>query len=129
MDKKVQISLFSMEMRTLEPSPPGFSQPGTSKEYSCEVASSAGTMDLWTLGEKKGPDLRIYLELNTLDFKAQHPELKNQEKHQKNEKEERRLHLPWYFFVWLAQPPHPLAQDTISSKKKDTVQPKIFPSM
>ena len=33
MDKKVQISLFSMEMRTLEPSPPGFSQPGTSKEY------------------------------------------------------------------------------------------------
>merc|ERR1711934_1168487 len=104
------------------------SQPGTSKEYSYEVASSAGTMDLWTLGAKKGPDLRIYLDLNTLDFKAQHLELGNHEKHQKNEKEDRRLHLPWYFFVWLTQP-HPLAQDTISSKKKDTVQPKIFPFM
>ena len=93
-----------MEMRTLEPSPPGSSQPGTSKEYSYEVASSAGTLDFWTLGAKKGPDLRIYLDLNTLDFKAQHPELKNQGKHQKIENEGRRHHLPWYFFVWLAQP-------------------------
>ena len=92
MDKKVQISLFSMEMRTLEPSPPGFSQPGTSKEYSCEVASSAGTMDLWTLGAKKGPDLRIYQELNTLDFKAQHLELEIQEK--TSEKWERRPATP-----------------------------------
>ena len=58
MDKKVQIALFSMEMRTLEPSPPGSSQPGTSKEYSYEMASSAGTLDFWTLGAKKGPDLR-----------------------------------------------------------------------
>ena len=71
--------------------------------------------------------MRIYQELNTLDFKAQHLELEIQEKHQKNEKEDRRLHLPWHFFVWLAQL-HPLAQDNKFLQIRDTVTLEKIPS-
>ena len=45
-----------------------------------EVASRAGSSDLWTLGAKKRPNLRTHLDLNALVFKAKDLELKKQEK-------------------------------------------------
>ena len=58
-----------------------------------EVASRAGSSDLWTLGAKRRPNLRTHLDLNALVFKAQDLELKKTRKNIRKMNKKRQQHL------------------------------------